>query len=139
MYFFSFFLYFYDKKLYFQGMQDETTENDRRRIQLKVWLSQNQMSQRTLAATLGVSESAIYGWCSKKAIPEKRWLQMKDIFCKDSEQPEPGCIAVQIEFSDEEWEKIASTIPDGIDKVEFVKQTMLRLIKAARLPVNSEQ
>lgn len=114
-------------------MQDETTENDRRRIQLKVWLSQNQMSQKTLATTLGVSESAIYGWCSKKLIPEKRWQQMKDLFCKDSEQPEPGCIAVQIEFSDEEWEKIASTIPDGVDKVAFVKNTMMKLIRAARL------
>jgi hypothetical protein len=120
-------------------MPDNISENESRRIQLKVWLSQNQMSQKTLAATLGVSESAVYGWCSNHKIPDKRWQEMKSLFCKDSEQPEPGCIAVQVEFPDDEWEKITATIPDGIDKVEFVKQTMLRLIKAARLPMNGEQ
>lgn len=115
-------------------MLDSEKKNESRRVQLKVWLSQNSMSQKTLAATLGVSEAAVYGWCSNHKIPDKRWEQMQEIFCQDSEKPEPGCIAVQIEFSDEEWEKIASTIPDGVDKVEFVKETMLRLIKAARLP-----
>ena len=96
------------------------------------------MSKKELAAMLGVSESAIYGWFSNAKIPEKRWNEMKNYFCKDSEQPEPGCMAVQVEFSDEEWEKLAATIPDNIDKIEFVKKTMMQLIKAARLPMDGE-
>lgn len=114
-------------------MPEEISENERRRIQLDVWLSQSRMSKKELAAMIGVSESAVYGWFSNAKIPEKRWTEMKDYFCKGEEHPNPGCIAVQVEFSDEDWANISATFPDGVDKIEYAKKTMQNLIKAARL------
>lgn len=115
-------------------MPDKEKENENRRIQLEVWLSQKKMSKKELAAKLGVTESAVYGWFSNTRIPEKRWQEMKAFFCKDFEQPEPGCIAVEVSFSEEDWQKLTADIPDGTDKVDFMRQAMMRLIKAARLP-----
>lgn len=114
-------------------MPDDITENDNRRIQLDVWLSQNRMSKKELAAKLGVTESAVYGWFSNTRIPEKRWQQMKGFFSSDSEPPASGCIAVDFTFTDTEWNDLTADLPDNCDKKEAVKQRLLAFIHAAHI------
>ncbi|MBR5887643.1 MAG: hypothetical protein IKZ07_05480 [Akkermansia sp.] len=113
-------------------MKENKTEAERRKIQLDIWLRQRQMTKRELAAVLGVTEHAVYGWCSNANIPEKRWGQIKELFGENTEV-KPGHIAVDFTFTEKEWAEITAGMPDGIDKEEAVKQKLLAFIRAAHI------
>lgn len=119
-------------------MPDNISENEKRRIQCEVWLSQRKMSKKELAQILEVGESSVYGWFSNTKIPEKRWIQIKKLLCNESEAPEPGCIAVNLSMSPEQWEELTKDMPEGSDKQKLLLDRMIAFTRAARLPKSPE-
>ena len=78
-------------------------EDKKIRARIKYWLEVHDVSRRELADKLQVTESALNGWLSNKALPPARWEEIKTIF-EQYEEPERkrivGTSLSEKEFSD---------------------------------------
>jgi transcriptional regulator with XRE-family HTH domain len=103
--------------------------NDR----IQKWLVKEGKSRSELAELLHVSPRTIDGWLGKKQrpIPFKMHQAIEDII---RPKANPGCLPLQVTFTSEEWELMTADLPEGVDKQEAVKQYLMGIIKAARLP-----
>lgn len=100
---------------------------------LQEWLNLSGTSRAELAAKLNVGKRTVDSWLGKvhRPIPARLQATIERIIAPPAE---PGCIAMQISFTDEEWAKLTSNLPDGIDKAEVVKQRFMAIINALELP-----
>jgi transcriptional regulator with XRE-family HTH domain len=103
--------------------------NDR----IQAWLIKEGKSRSEFAKMLHISPRTVDGWLGKvqRPIPHKMHEAIELIIAPPSE---PGCIAQEVAFTAEEWELLTKGLPDGADKQEAVKQYIMGIIKAARLP-----
>jgi hypothetical protein len=83
------------------------------------------MSRTELAEKLNVSLASVNNWLSCTNIPEKRWLDIIELF-EEPEQVERKRI-IGSAFSDEELELIKKAAGD-IPLEEFVRDTLLKRI-----------
>lgn len=100
---------------------------------LQEWLNLSGTTRAELAQKLNVGKRTVDSWLGKvhRPIPARLKGTIERIIAPSAE---PGCIAAQLSFTDEEWERLTSDIPDGVDKVEFVKQRFMAVINAMQLP-----
>lgn len=103
-----------------------------RRTQLNIWLASKNMSRKELADACNVSEATVYGWLSNTNISDKRWQELKTLF--ETNEPPPEHLPITLSFTDEEWEALTAHLPPDCDKVEVLKQQMLAIISALKLP-----
>lgn len=103
------------------------------KTRLRVWLAESKTSRAELAEMLGVKLRTVEGWLGKKGrdIPLTKAELIEKIIKPANE---PGCIAVSVSFTPEQWEMLTKNLPEGADKQEAVKQYIMGMIKAARLP-----
>lgn len=103
--------------------------NDR----IQTWLIQEGKTRAEFAELLHISPRTVEGWLGKKQrpIPRKMHEAIEQIIAPAFE---PGCIAVNVTFTDEQWEEITKDMPETADKKKLVVERMLAFIRAARLP-----
>ena len=105
---------------------------------LQHWLTQTGTSRAELAEKLHVSKRTVDNWLGQKSrpIPGSKQAVIEAIIAPQSL---PGHIAVNIPFTEDQWQIIADSIPEGVDKKEYVKNILLAMFKAARIPEPPEQ
>ena len=100
---------------------------------LQEWLNLSGTSRAELAAKLHVSPRTVESWLGRKhrPIPARLTTTIERIITPPAE---PGCIPLQLTFTDEEWERLTFDIPDGVDKEDVIKKRFMAVINALRLP-----
>lgn len=101
---------------------------------LKSWMKETKTTRAEVAKALGISPRTVEGWLSpsvNRHIPFKKMKAVEQLIAPTNM---PGHIAVQVTFTDEEWEELTKGLPDYVDKVAFVRSKMLALIEAAKWP-----
>lgn len=100
---------------------------------LQEWLNLSGTTRAELAQKLNVGKRTVDSWLGKvhRPIPARLKGTIERIIAPPAE---PGCIAAQLTFTDEEWERLTSGLPDNVDKVEFVKQRFMAVINAMQMP-----
>ena len=100
---------------------------------LQDWLTQTGTSRAQLAEQLHVSVRTVESWLGHKnprPIPRNKVDTIERIIAPKSD---PGCIAVQLHFPVEKWERITANLPPGVDPSEAVTQQLMALIDAANI------
>lgn len=100
---------------------------------LRLWLAETKTSRAELAEKLGVKLRTVEGWLGKKGRPiplTKTELIEKLIKPTNA----PGCIAVSVSFTPEQWEELTKDMPEGADKQKLLVERLLAFTRAARLP-----
>lgn len=100
---------------------------------LQIWLNETGTTRQELAERLHISHRTVEGWLGKKPrpIPQRMHATIERLIAP---VPEPGCIPVQLVFSDDQWERLTAHLPDGSDKKELLKQQIMALLEALQLP-----
>lgn len=100
---------------------------------LQEWLNLSGTSRAALAEKLNVGKRTVDSWLGKvhRPIPARLKTTIERIIAPPAK---PGCIAAQLNFNEEEWERLTAGLPDDIDKVEFVKQRFMAIINAMQMP-----
>lgn len=103
------------------------------KTRLRVWLAESKTSRAELAEMLGVKLRTVEGWLGKKGrdIPLTKAELIEKIIKPANE---PGCIAVSVSFTPEQWEEVTKDMPENADKKKLAVERMLAFIRAARLP-----
>lgn len=99
---------------------------------LQDWLNRTGTSREELADKLHVSKRTVESWLGRvhRPIPAAKRATIEAII---SPKSEPGHVAVDFNFTLEEWEEVTSDIRDGVDKQEVVKNKLLAFIRASRI------
>ena len=101
--------------------------------QLRKWLRETGTSRQDLAEKLFVSPVTVDGWLlqrNPRPIPLKKQAAIRALIAPGSDS---GHVAVDFNFTPEEWAEITREIPDGVNKEEAVKAKLLAFIRAARI------
>ena len=101
---------------------------------LQDWLTKTGTSRADLATQLHVSVRTVESWLGQKntrPIPKNKRDIIEDII---RPKHEPGCIAQQLTFTDEEWKLLTEDLPEGVDVHEVLKEMVIALRKATQIP-----
>ena len=100
---------------------------------LQEWLNLSGTSRAELASKLHVGKRTVDSWLGKvhRPIPARLRSTIERLIAPPAE---PGCIPLQLTFTDEEWERLTFDIPEGVNKEEVVKQRFMAVISALKLP-----
>lgn len=100
---------------------------------LQEWLNLSGTSRAELAAKLHVSPRTVESWLGRvhRPIPARLRSTIERLIAPPAE---PGCIPLQLTFTDEEWERLTFDIPEGVNKEEVIKQRFMAVISALKLP-----
>ena len=108
-----------------------TSETEKRRTQLDVWMAKRGITRKQLAIELGVSEASVYGWLSNTNIPDKRWEDLKAFFSEEEEEKpilEFRAVSfVASKVDEENIRKVADMCGMSVD--EFVRETILQKVR----------
>lgn len=100
---------------------------------IQEWLNLTGITRQQFADTLHVSKRTVEGWLGNKPrpIPAKLHSTIEKLMTPPAE---PGCIPLQLFFSDEKWKKLTAHIPDGPDKKAILANQIMALLDAIQLP-----
>jgi transcriptional regulator with XRE-family HTH domain len=100
---------------------------------LRLWLAETKTSRAELAEKLGVKLRTVEGWLGKKGrqIPLTKTALIEKLIKPANA---PGCIAVSVSFTPEQWEELTKDMPEGADKQKLLVERLLAFTRAARLP-----
>ncbi len=83
---------------------------------------------------LQLSPRTVEGWlqpASPRAIPHRLRPYIEELIAPPAE---PGCIPVELKFTDEQWERLTAHIPDGPHKKELLIKQLMAMLEAMQLP-----
>lgn len=108
-----------------------STSLEEKRAKIKFWLALAGMTRKEFSEILGVHITSLHGWLSNKAIPQKRWNEIKGFFeTKETLQPEEPEImrAVAVGFSSDELKELKEAAGD-IPLDLFLREAALARMK----------
>lgn len=101
---------------------------------LKIWLVKTGTTREELAAKLNLSRRTVEGWLQKsnpRPLPLRLRPAIEELIAPTAE---PGCIPVELTFTDEQWERLTAHIPDGPNKKEQLVKQIMAMLEAMQLP-----
>ena len=101
---------------------------------LKIWLIKTGTTRDELAAKLNLSRRTVEGWLQKsnsRPLPLRLRPLIEEIIAPKAE---PGCIPVELKFTDEQWSRLTAHIPEGPHKKELLIKQLMAMLEAMQLP-----
>lgn len=100
---------------------------------LQEWLNLSGTTRAELAEQLHVNKRTVDSWLGRvhRPIPARLRATIEKLIAPTAD---PGCLPVNITFTESEWESLTSHLPSDCDKKEVFKQQILAMINALKLP-----